>query len=379
MEKELPLISVIMPAYNPGTFLPTAIESVLAQTYHHFELIIIDDGSTDHTPDICRAYAKKDARIHVFRQQNQGPAAARNAGIKLSKGQFICLLDADDCMDPKKIEIQLSVMQQNPEIDITYTALKLIDDKGNTLGEIHSQDYPPEVLVAQMFFRNVISNANTIMAKRFCLERNAYDENYKYAEDYDLMMRLVHQYCFKYVDIPLTLYRRHGNNLSDNLKAHRNTETKVINRYSKEHVEEIIEKSGLSEEEKLFMKGKIFFNMEKFQDALKSLETLSTPLALFYRGNCYLKFNQLDQAADCYLNALKHDASNPACHNNLGAVYWMQGRQEKAKQAFHHALELKPGYLDAKANLENEESNKVPHITWRELRPTIIPYQTKKD
>lgn len=375
MKKGSLLVSVIMPAYNQAPFLSIAIESVLAQTYRNIELIIVDDGSTDQTATLCEKYAAKDSRVHFIKQENRGPSAARNVAIRQSHGNYLCFLDADDLMMPNKIAVQLDVMQQDPSLDVTYTALKMIDTHGNDLGEIHSTYFSQPQLIVQMFFRNVIPNPNTVMVKRICLENDLYNESLKHAEDYDLMMRLVHKYQFKYIDIPLTAYRRHGDNLSNDLQAHRQTELKVLSRYSKEHVEHALQASGLSKDEQLLMKGKIFFNMERWKDALEILEKLSTPLALFYCGNCYLKLHQLDPAARCYEHSLRRDPTNPAAYNNLGVVYGMQSRTKDALNAFQQANKLKPGYLDANRNLEMQGE---PQITWRELRPTLISYSNKK-
>lgn len=366
-----PLVSVLMPAYNLASFLPAAIESVLAQTYPHIELVIVNDGSTDNTLAICQSYATIDSRIAIFSQQNRGLPAARNVGIKKSKGAYICLLDADDCMDKYKVEKQLLVLQQNPDIDIVYTAISLIDEKGKFLGEIHDQDYSPENLKIQMFFRNVMPNPITVMARRYCFDENLFNENFRRGEDYELMMRLIHLYRFKYLDIPLTLYRRHSKNMSNELVAQRETELKILKTYSKEHIEKLFENSALSAEEKLLMKGKIFFNMEWFEEALEILRPLKQPLALFYQGNCYLKLNQIQKAADCYKRSLALDPANPACYNNLGAVI---NDTAHAKEAFTKALQLKPGYLDAQFNLEHCEETTILRITWKELRPSLLPY-----
>lgn len=351
-----------------------AIESVLSQTYPNIELLIVDDGSTDITPTICQAYSKKDTRCQYIRQNNRGPAAARNSAIKLSKGSYICFLDADDVMAPNKVEMQLAAMQQDSAVDITYTALNLIDEKGQYLGEILSQDYPPDQFLLQMFFRNVIPGPNTYMAKRTCLEKNPYNEHFSVSEDYELMLRLAHQFRFKYIDIPLISYRRHSQNLSNNLADSRKAELRVLQEYSKEHIEELIRRCTLSESEKILMKGKIFFNMELINEALETLELLNTPLSLFYQGNCFLKLNMLDQATNCFDRSLNQDPSNPAAHNNLGVVYAMERNTALAKKSFQRALKLREGYLDPKINLANVDSKMPSNITWKELRPNLMRY-----
>lgn len=111
-----PLISVIMPAYNAMPFIGSAIESILHQTYQHIELIIIDDGSADGTTAIAKKYAKTDKRIIYHHQPNGGEYSARNKGLNLSKGDYICWLDADDISLPQRLEKQLRFLQQRPPL-----------------------------------------------------------------------------------------------------------------------------------------------------------------------------------------------------------------------------------------------------------------------
>jgi glycosyltransferase involved in cell wall biosynthesis len=369
-----PLVSVIMPAYNQAAFLPEALTSILTQSYPHLEIILVDDGSIDSTPEICRSLQANDLRFHYFQQPNQGPSAARNHAISYSQGDYICLLDADDRMEERKIELQISTLLADPKIDIVYTALYIMDINSQRIGEIKSRDYAPHDFLAHMFFRNIIPNPNTIMAKRECLVSHSYNEQFKHAEDYELMMRLAHQYHFKYLDLPLTSYRRHSSNLSNNLQAHRQAEIKVLSQYSKEHVKEVVDQSSLKEEEKILLKGKILFNMEFFTDALAIFQGLDSTIAYFYSGNCYLKLNQVDQAIRSYQCALDLDQTNAACYNNLGAAYILSKKSDLAKELFQKALLLNKHYLDAKYNLDHCYLDFFPKITGRELRVDLLPY-----
>lgn len=368
-----PLVSIVMPAYNQALFLEEALNSILQQSYPHLEIILVDDGSTDDTPAICQAFKKKDQRLHSIRQENRGPSAARNRAIAQAKGEYICLLDADDRMEEKKLECQLDVLIQHPSIDLVYTALFIMDQTGNRIGEIRSQPYPPEDFLALMFFRNLIPNPNTIMAKRACLASHPYNEHFKHAEDYELMLRLAHHYRFEYLDSPLTSYRRHLTNLSNNLRAHRQAELKVLNMYGRDHIEYIIERSHFDEKEKLLLKGKILFNRELFSDAAAIFKEIPSAIAYFYLGNCELQLHHIQQAIHNYETALQLDPTNAACHNNLGVGYLVQGHLQRAEAHFQHALALKPDYLDAKYNLE-QPNPQTPRPTFRELRKDLLPY-----
>lgn len=369
-----PLISVIIPIYNQERYLSATLESVMHQTYQNLEIILIDDGSTDGTTLICRKYADQDARIRVITQSNKGPAAARNQGILAAKGEWICLLDADDIMDRERIVKQYAVFKADPTIDVVYTALKLIDQEGLPIGEMHSQDYPAENFLAEMLFRNRIPTSSLIMAKRECFADLHYNEKFSHAEDYELMIRLAHHYRFKYIDLPLTSYRRHQHNLSNNLASHREAEQKVLQQYDPAQIAQIVSQTTLAEEEKNLLLGKIFFKKERIHEALEIFKELSSGLAQFYAGNCHLYLQQYELAEKNFRESLSNDPSNAACYNNLGVVLAFLSQNEEAISSFKQALQMKEGYLDAKYNLSHVHLPETLRITWRELRTNIIPY-----
>ncbi len=118
------MISVIVPCYNYGHLIADTIRSVQQQTYTDWELLIADDGSTDNTTEVVKEFADNDIRLHFFQQKNAGPSAARNLALKQAKGEYIQFLDADDCIENRKFEIQLSVFQNKPEADIVYGSVR---------------------------------------------------------------------------------------------------------------------------------------------------------------------------------------------------------------------------------------------------------------
>lgn len=126
------LVSIITPLYNGERFLSQTIESVLAQTYPEWEMLIINDGSTDKSEQLARQYAEKDARIKVFSQPNGGSASARNNGIRRAAGRYIALLDSDDLWEPWFLEQQLNILREN-KCQLTYGAHKRIDENGEEI------------------------------------------------------------------------------------------------------------------------------------------------------------------------------------------------------------------------------------------------------
>ena len=131
-----PLVSVIMPAYNSNEFIVMAIESVIAQDYKNWELIIVDDASKDATVNTIQNYIKKDARIKIFRNQtNRGAGYSRNKAIKEAEGEFIAFLDADDLWKPEKLSMQLKFCEEN-NAKIVFSSYERIKENGETLNEI---------------------------------------------------------------------------------------------------------------------------------------------------------------------------------------------------------------------------------------------------
>ncbi|MGI4885364.1 MAG: glycosyltransferase [Janthinobacterium lividum] len=116
-----PLVSVIIPCYNYGSYVCDAIDSVISQTYANWELIIINDGSLDNTEDVVMPYTKHDNRIRYHYQPNKGLSAARNTGLALTTGEYIQLLDADDYLAPEKLRLQVEVLNNNPAVDLVYS------------------------------------------------------------------------------------------------------------------------------------------------------------------------------------------------------------------------------------------------------------------
>ncbi len=132
-------ITVLMPAFNAARFLPTAIASVLEQTYSDFEFIIIDDGSTDQTPLILQSYANQDSRIKIITHPNMGMGKSLNEAMKIAKGNWIARIDADDIMMPQRLERQLIFLRENPELVVASSLVYYINEKGRTIGKYSSK------------------------------------------------------------------------------------------------------------------------------------------------------------------------------------------------------------------------------------------------
>ena len=134
--KKTPVVSIVMPAYDAIPYISESIQSVLDQTFQDWELIIIDDASKDETEPLIKDFMKKDARITLHSLPvNQGAGFARNLGIKASKGDYICFLDADDLWKPHKLETQLDFMEEN-KLSVSYSSYELINEEGKSLQQV---------------------------------------------------------------------------------------------------------------------------------------------------------------------------------------------------------------------------------------------------
>ncbi|WP_170947155.1 glycosyltransferase family 2 protein [Bordetella genomosp. 2] len=157
-----PAVSIVMPAYNAGRFIGAAIDSVLAQTCQDWELIVVDDASTDGTAGLVRAYQQRDARIRHERQpRNQGVAAARNRALEMARGRYVAFLDSDDTWEPAKLARQLAFMEQSGAA-ISYAAYLRVDDDGRELSRVR---VPAVVRYADMLTSNHIGNLTGIFRR----------------------------------------------------------------------------------------------------------------------------------------------------------------------------------------------------------------------
>lgn len=183
-------ISVVIPTYNRVTFLKDAIDSVLAQTFLDFELIVVDDGSTDDTPKLLSSYNNK---VRVITQTNQGPSAARNRGIETAKGEWIAFLDSDDVWKPDKLKKQVQFITDNPDTKICQTeevwirSGKRVNPKKKH--EMHSG------WIYEKCLPLCIVSPSSVMIHQDVFERiGLFDETMLACEDYDLWLRLTPHY-----------------------------------------------------------------------------------------------------------------------------------------------------------------------------------------
>lgn len=214
-------VSIIMSVYNGNRYLKNSIESVLQQSYSDFELLLIDDGSTDDSYSIMKFYADKDKRIKVFHKENSGLTKSLNYGIKKAVGKYIARIDCDDIWLPNKLEKQIFFMKQNPQIYLCGCAYEEINENGEKCGR---QRLPfvegYENIKKALLKFNPFFHSSIIIKKEALNIVGFYDETIRYAQDYELWVRI----CSRY----------EADNLNDILALRRYTKEMISSKYEKE-------------------------------------------------------------------------------------------------------------------------------------------------
>ena len=157
------LVSVIIPIYKVEDYIAATVQSVLDQTYKHFELLIIDDGSPDHSREICQKF--NDSRIKIIEQNNQGVSAARNRGIKEAKGEFIAFLDGDDLWLPEKLNKHVRHLENSPQVGVSFSRFSFIDETGQSL-KIFKISKIEEITPTMILCYNPVGNPSCVVVRR---------------------------------------------------------------------------------------------------------------------------------------------------------------------------------------------------------------------
>ena len=202
----MPIVSIVVPAYNPGDYLEIAIHSVIAQTFSDWELLVVDDGSREDLSHV----ESLDARVRVLRQKNQGQAVARNKGVLAAQGEFIAFLDADDIWLPSKLETQLEVMRDE-RIGFSHTQFDIVDADGHKLLD----GYGGRVDSYRWLLEGCGVCTSTVVARRdVCLSVGLFDPLAMPSEDYDLWLKMARYHAIGVVSATQAQYRKHDGNLS---------------------------------------------------------------------------------------------------------------------------------------------------------------------
>lgn len=216
----MPRVSILLTCYNHIRYLPAAVEGVRAQTFHDFEVIALDDGSTDGTREWLAELNDERVKL-VFNEANLGTYGTLNVGLNHATGDFIAVLNDDDVWHPTKLEKQLALFDSHPKVGLVHTDGRFIDGggqvlEGNPLGFAFPRTETGDVLLALMDANKIIASA--VLVRRECFDKlGGFNDAYFGSGDWEMWYRIAEHYDIGYVAEPLTDYRVHGTNASHKL------------------------------------------------------------------------------------------------------------------------------------------------------------------
>lgn len=264
-------VSIIIPTYNREKTIEKSIRSVLAQTYTHFELIIIDDGSSDNTKQVVSAI--DDERIVYYKQENAGASAARNKGVTLARYDLIAFHDSDDMWRPEKLEVQMKYLENHPDCDVIYCGFQYHKQNGDSMKAPVFDDV--SLLSGRIFDTLIVKNmvgTPTMLMKKACFEDvGGFDTSILCLEDWELSLRLSEKYVFGFVNESLMDTYENEGSVSTRTAVMFETKCKMIVKYKQYLVEK-----GLFD--------KVVMDMFNFAQSLGILDQIKKMFMLYLSG-----------------------------------------------------------------------------------------------
>ncbi|MDJ0690560.1 MAG: glycosyltransferase [Xenococcaceae cyanobacterium MO_188.B32] len=296
-------VSVIIPTYNSGRYIEEAIDSVLAQTYTNYEIIVVDDGSTDNTSQIVQAYGD---RVLYWYQENQGVASARNVGIEKAKGELIAFLDADDFFLPEKLAKQVAYFEEDSSLGMTISGWRLVDERGKKIFDAELWQYAPQLDLATAIIHKPARPSATMLSRYWCQKVNGFNTSLSSAEDLDFLLRLLLMGCEAYwLPEVLTCYRQHfGSLMSGGKTLLKNTETVI---------------------EKFFARPDLPENILKLKERERYQCLVWLACRMYYDG-------YLTEMAECLQKSLQYTNFTP----ETAAFNWIENFKNYALQHGHN-------------------------------------------
>ena len=197
-----PTVSIVVPAYNAAPFISDALQSIQDQTYRDYEVIVVDDGSTDETAQVVSSFPS----VRLLRQKNQGAAAAKNSGISAARGSYVAFLDADDTWMPSKLELQLAFLNDNPELGMAISEHIIVEEDGREWVSDKRLLFEGDP-VRNIFLNSVVATPTVVIRRHVFSDVGLFDESLLCAEDENFWMRVGMRYPIGLLQQPLTKVR----------------------------------------------------------------------------------------------------------------------------------------------------------------------------
>jgi len=317
--KFYPLVSVVIPTYNRALLLSRAIKSVLNQTYLNFEIIVVDDCSTDSTESVVKGF--HDDRIRYIRhEKNQGASTARNNGIMASKGEYIAFQDSDDEWLSTKLEKQVNSFSFAPrDLGVVYTSFWLIDQGKKTLIPSSDMKQTEGKIYTALLKKNFV-NTPTAVVRKECFEKVGMFENIPRLQDWELWLRISKYYYFKHLSEPLVTAHRQPDSISRNTDALISAWNYILSKHFAEISKEkkLLSKHYFGIGTLLCLKGDIKAGRNYFYKALRA-HPFNAKLLLWTIASTFGLTTYNKYAAFCYTlkraHDLKHQKRNGDHHN----------------------------------------------------------------
>ncbi len=224
-----PLVSVVIATYNMGQYLADAARSVLNQTWKNLELIIIDDGSTDNTSQVVEPLLA-DGRVKYLPQKNAGQPKAKNAGIRACRGDYIAFCDGDDLWVPRKLELQMACMQENPKVGVVYSRVDYMDQHGHFTRHDQPHGHSGKI-TDQLIVYNFIPFGTSMVRKRVLDQCGIFDESLPMGIDWDLWLRISTVWEFRFLPEVTYLYREWPGQMSKNFRGRYINAFRIMNKF----------------------------------------------------------------------------------------------------------------------------------------------------
>jgi len=361
-----PKVSVIMPAYNAERFIEKSINSLLAQTLQDWELIVVDDGSTDSTSKILEKFT--DIRIHVFHQENGGEASARNTGLQHVKAEYIALLDADDQYLPNALEDLSSYLDANPEFDVVYSEGQICDEEDRPLmrlNEIRPGFYTGRILEHIVLTPSIVTVPVCTMTRISRLREHSihFDTNLVIGTDWDFWIQIAVHCSFGFLDKLTCLYRVHNSNITkrvDRVKRKRDRSVgrlKVMN-------STWFDKLSIATRERLvseLLTNSMWGNPDAQRGVLTSNAFARLPLDVRARlwrlvgMNSWRAFKKVDVAQPFFHEALNINPSDQKTRLIVQGLKWMP-------RLTLHSMTLLQWFLEFKRKLTSSHYNQAKRL-----------------
>lgn len=348
VNKKAPKISVIIPLYNHEKFIKEAILSVLEQSFSNFELIIINDGSTDNSEEIVKSI--KDDRINYSYQENQGAPHTLNRGIQMARGEYISILNSDDVYYSNRLEEFLHILEANNTTFATFSRIENIDEKGKIIGFIGKEEnwlnHHPDTsfkdendIILDLLAGNFLRTTSNLFCRRTVFDNVGYFSNFKYAHDYDFFLRLCFHRKVCLVDKYLLKYRTHSANTIKENEAMANFEVALLltNFLLKHDIKDVIKFRGSN-----FERALKFFNSINTRNTDKIIMTLLLLEGMHMNNDI--------------INQLVEDSENPfrkACIHTIKSQMKLQIYLQDNKQYIKELKQYSKDIQQYSENLQN--------------------------